>query len=92
MHTHTHIYGPQRGEVTGEWRKLHNEYINDPYCSFNIVRVIKERFEIGRACSTYGGDVYKGFWWGNLRKRDPGVNGIILRCIFWKWIEGDGLD
>ena len=37
------IFGPERGEVTGEWRKLHNEELNDLYCSPNIVRVIKRR-------------------------------------------------
>jgi hypothetical protein len=35
------ISGPKRDEVTGEWRKLHNEELNDLYCSPNIVRVIK---------------------------------------------------
>ena len=35
------IFGPKRDEVTGEWRKLHNEELNDLYCSPNIVRVIK---------------------------------------------------
>ena len=29
--------------MTGEWRKLHNEELNNPYCSPNIVRVIKWR-------------------------------------------------
>ena len=37
------ISGPKRDEVTGEWRKLHNEELNDLYCSPNIVRVIKSR-------------------------------------------------
>ena len=37
------IYGPRRDEVTGEWRRLHNEEINDLYISPNIVRVIKSR-------------------------------------------------
>jgi len=36
------IFGPKRGEVTGEWRKLHNKELNDLY-SPNIVRVIKSR-------------------------------------------------
>jgi len=37
------IFGPKRDEVTGEWRKLHNEELNDLYCSPNFVRVIKSR-------------------------------------------------
>jgi len=37
------IFGPKRDEVTGEWRKLHNEELNDLYWSPNIVRVIKSR-------------------------------------------------
>jgi len=37
------IFGPKRDEVTGEWRKLHNEELNDLYCSHNIVRMIKSR-------------------------------------------------
>ena len=37
------IFGPKRDEVTREWRKLHNEELNDLYCSPNIIRVIKTR-------------------------------------------------
>ena len=37
------IFGPRRDEVTGEWKRLHNEELNDLYCSSNIVRVIKSR-------------------------------------------------
>jgi len=37
------IFGPKRDKVTGEWRKLHNEELNDLYCSPNIVRGIKSR-------------------------------------------------
>jgi hypothetical protein len=47
--------------------------------------------EKGGACSTYGGEVYAGFWWGNLRETDHlenpcSIDGwIILRWIFRKW-------
>ena len=37
------IFGPRRDEVTGEWRRLHNEELNDLYTSPNIVRMIKSR-------------------------------------------------
>jgi len=37
------IFGSRRDEVTGEWRRLHNEELNDLYSSPNIVRVIKSR-------------------------------------------------
>ena len=37
------IFGPRRDEVTGEWRRLHKEELNDLYSSPNIVRVIKSR-------------------------------------------------
>jgi hypothetical protein len=37
------IFGPKRDEVTGEWRKLRNEELNDLYCSSSIVRVMKSR-------------------------------------------------
>jgi len=52
---------------------------------------------MGGACSTYGGELYTGFWRRNLRERnnleDPGVDGrIILRWIFRKCDVGHGLD
>jgi len=46
------IFGPKRDEVTGEWRKLHNEELNDLYSSPNIVRVINSR----RMSWAYGGE------------------------------------
>jgi hypothetical protein len=44
-------------EVAGEWRRLHNEELQDLCSTPNIVRVIKSRKdEIGKACSMYGGE------------------------------------
>ena len=37
------IFGPRGDEITGEWRRLHNEELNDLYSSPNIVRVMKSR-------------------------------------------------
>jgi hypothetical protein len=37
------IFGPKRDEVTGDWRKLHNEELYGLYSSPNIIRVIKSR-------------------------------------------------
>jgi len=88
------ISGPKKDEVTGKWRKLHSEELNDLYCSPNIVRVIQSRRIrwVGHVACMGKGEVYTGFWWGNLRERDhwgdPGADGRILRWIFRKWDVG----
>jgi hypothetical protein len=94
--TRRRVFGPKSDEVTRECRKIHNEELNDLYCSPNIVRVIKSRRmrwvgNVGRMGERR--EAYTGFWWGNLRERDhledPGVDGrIILRRIFKKWKGG----
>jgi hypothetical protein len=49
------IFGPKRDEVTGEWRKLHNEEIRDLYSSPSIIRIIKaRRMRLAGRCSTNG--------------------------------------
>jgi len=62
------MFGPKRDEVTGEWRKLHNEELNDLYCSPNIFRMIKStRMRwAGHVARMGRGEAYTGFWWGNL--------------------------
>jgi len=89
------IFGPTRDEVTGEWRRLHNEELNDLYCSTNNVRVIKSRR------MRWAGHVERmgeesgciGSWWGNRREGDYwgdlGVDvWIILGRISRRWDVG----
>jgi hypothetical protein len=46
-HVLRRIFGPKREEVTGEWRKLHNEELHDLYSSSTIVLVMKSRRKRG---------------------------------------------
>ena len=84
------IFGSRRDEVTGEWRKLHNEELNDLYSSPNTAWVIKSRMgwagHVARMREIRG--VYRVLV-GDLRERghlgDPRVDGrIILRWLFRK--------
>jgi hypothetical protein len=65
------IFGPKRGEVTKEWRKLHNEELNDLYWSLNV-RVIKSKRMrwVGHVARMGRGEAYTWYWWGNMRERD----------------------
>jgi hypothetical protein len=66
------IFGPKRNEVTGEWRKLHNEEFRILYSSPNIIRQIKSwqmRWAGHVARMGEEGKVYKDFWDG-LKERD----------------------
>jgi hypothetical protein len=47
------IFGPKRDEVTGCWRKIHNEKLHNLYSYPGIIRMIKSRRVLGRACSTH---------------------------------------
>ena len=79
------IFGARRDEVMGQWRRLHNEELNDLYSSPNIVRVIKSKRmrwvgHVARMGEKRG--VYIGSCWGNRREGDHwadlGVDGWII--------------
>ena len=89
------IFGPRRDEVTGDWRRLHNEELNDLYSSPNIVRVIKSRRmrwagHVERMGEESG--VYRVLVGKPEGKRPLGnlvVDGwIILGCISRRWDVG----
>jgi len=89
------IFGPRRDEVTGEWRRSHNEERNDLYSSPNIVRAIKSRrmgwarnvarMREGRgACRVLVGKPEGKSLLGRPRRRGR----VILRWIFRSWDVG----
>ena len=89
------IFVPRRDEVTGEWRRLHNEELSDLYSSPNIVRVIKSRrMRWAEHVARMGEE--RGVYWvlvvkpeGKRPLGDLGVDGcIILRRISRRWDVG----
>ena len=69
------LFGPRRDEVTGGWRRLHNEELNDLYSSPNIVRVIKwrrMRWAGHVACKDEERGVYRALLWKPEGRRPLG--------------------
>ena len=86
------IFGPRRDKVTRQWRKQHNEELNDLYCSHSIVRVIKSRRMrwAGHVAHMGEGRVVHRVLIGKPEGKRPlgrprCRGGIILRWIFRKW-------
>jgi hypothetical protein len=82
------IFGPKRDEVTGEWRKLHNEELHNLYSSPDIIRQIKSRRMRWAGHVARMGDernVYRGLMGKSERKRPLGRP----RC---RWEDGIRMD
>jgi hypothetical protein len=64
------IFGPKREEITGEWRKLHNEELHDLYCSPSIIRIIKSRRMrwAGHVARMGRTETRIGCWWESQRE------------------------
>jgi hypothetical protein len=64
------IFGPKRDEVTGGWRKLHNEELHDLYCSPSIIRIIKARRMrwVGHVARIGRRGTRIGCWWESQRE------------------------
>jgi hypothetical protein len=52
------IFGPKRDEVTGDWRKLHDEELHNLYSSINIIRRMGKR------------GMHIGYWWEIQKERE----------------------
>jgi hypothetical protein len=59
------IFGPKRDEVTGDWRKLHNEELHNLYSSPSIIRIIKSRRMrcAGHVARMGEKRMHIGYWW-----------------------------
>jgi hypothetical protein len=93
------IFGPKRDKITGEWRRLHNEELNDLYSSPNIIWVIKSRrmrwaghvarMGDGRgACRILVGRPERE----GDHLEDPGVDGRIILKIAVQEVGWGGMD
>jgi hypothetical protein len=65
------IFGPKRDEVTGVWRKLHNEELHNLYSSASIIRMIKSRRMrwAGHVAQMGRRGIRIGYWWESQKER-----------------------
>jgi hypothetical protein len=66
------IFGPKRDEVTGGFRKLHDEELQNLYCSPSIIRMIKSKRMrwSGHVARMGRRGIYIGYWWESQKERD----------------------
>jgi hypothetical protein len=83
------IFGPKWDEVTGGWRKLHNEEFHDLYSSPSIIRLIKSRMmrdaeHVARRGRT---GIHIGYWLENQKERDHYEEQVVDGWIMLRWIS-----
>ena len=92
LHILGRIFWHKRDEITGKWRRLRNEELNDLYSSPTIIWVITARIRWHAWCT---GKLHIGLWWGDPTERDCledlRVDGIIIKWI-WKEVGCGGMD
>jgi len=82
------IFVPKRDEVTGEWRKIHNEELNDLHSSHNIVRMInsKMRWAGHAACMAKRRVLYRVLL-GKTEREGPTGRPRLLWEERWIWLR-----
>jgi hypothetical protein len=65
------IFGPKRDEMTGEWKKLHNEELRDFHSSPSVIRIIKSKTVrwAGHVARMGRRGMRIGYWWESQRER-----------------------
>jgi len=93
------VFGAEREEVAGDWRRLHNEELHDFNCLPDITRAITSSCvrSVGHVACMGKREVYTEFWWGKLKERcylkNLGITGrIILKCTIKTWYVVDWIN
>jgi hypothetical protein len=84
---------PKSDEATGEWRRLHNDELNNLHSSPNIIPVIKSRRMrwAGHVARMGKREAHTGFWWGDLGEGDHLRDPIVDWRIILKWVLRSGM-
>jgi hypothetical protein len=81
------IFGPKRDEVTGGWRKQHNEEIRKLYSSQIIITILKSRrMRWAGHVERMRRGMHVGYWWESQKERNHQKDQDVGGWIIFKWI------
>jgi hypothetical protein len=85
------IFEPKRNEVTGNWRKLHNEELHNLYSSPSIIRMIKSTGHVARMWKRV---MHIGYSWESQKERDHWEDQDVGEWTILGWFleRKDGMD